>query len=1751
MRRRLLLTCGLAVSLIFVTLWMLRPVQAAPTVLTFPDCGLTLQDCLDAANPGDTVNITLTATYIGSLALTKPVSLTASVPGVIIQADANNRVLLVSGSAISQSVIISNVTLQGGSVPDGSGGGVYVDNGAQIQFVNVTVTNNIAQTGGGVYVTNDSVFTQTGGSIDANQAEDGGGVYVYSGRAALNETAIRANTAITNGGGLFSAFGRVDVSGGVVRDNQAGSQGGGVYVFGLTASYRQSGGTLRNNRALNGNGGGVYVGFGSTQLDNVTTINNQAWSGGGLYGYYGPVTVTGGSLGNNSASNSGGGLYAQASVVTIANTTVTGNSASSGGGLYFNLAPAMFANLQISNNQAWSNGGGFYLSAGTMTLTNVVLDNNQAGTGGGAYAQNGALTFNGGQLTRNRATGGNGGGLYNGSQTVMQGTLITNNVATSSGGGIYQGGSFTAMATAFFSNTAAADGGGLAVLADLKLTGATFVSNTSTSSRGGGVYHSTGVANIQNAVFTANTASSQGGGFYSNRLVTFTAASFVANSSYYGGAIANCGSATTLNTGYFFNNQSGGYGGALYLCGQNWLSGTQLISNTARWAGGGLYSSGNAIINNGIFDKNSTTDPGGSGGHIVTSGRMRLDHTRLTNGAADYGGALRNYGLLTITASSLVFNRAYGSFGEGGAIRNSGPLAMINSTLAYNSADTAGGALFSTDWPATLINDTLDHNTAFSGGGLFANNAIGLANSIVSQGGCAGSIIDNSHNLQYPDATCGASIDVLNPGLGVLGDYGDGTYAYALLPTSPARDAANAALCPSTDQRGVARPIGPGCDIGAFELPDGELRVDAVPLPGNSSQADTTTDIQQVKWYVLNVPEPGSDITVTLSGLKDDFDLFLFAPAATNNTGQLQDWNYLLNPDGTPVESAAGVIIVTTDGVPIVTTAGVIIVTTDGAGGNPGALRDQWQDARRQPNVCFNQNIGQMGNSAQSGGIGTLLCLSAQSGLTNELVALNSRELYGPFYIAVTGHNVFTTGLPYTLTTQVVPNADSAYAPVDYHIAVTFTELMSDTNVYSDVKTLILFQPDRMSQVYGAPETAVLSQSLNMLAAQPQVKGRVIDLSDFEEIRRAYDHLAQHPDQPQAANIVATEIKMLLYNLMHNYPNAEYLVLVGGDSIIPYRRLRDETEFSNERRYAELSAAPAISEALAARYFLSDDYYANAALYPLVWHGRELYLPQLGTGRLVESPDDIINLIDAFISQPILTPTNALVTGYDFLIDQAQAVSATLSQRGITTITSLINNTWTAGDLRSQLIGVPQAPDINALNAHFTHYALIPASVPVSPTLSDYVFATEITATTWYSNALVLSVGCHSGLNIPDETATDNPIDWAQAFSRQGAAFFGNTGYGYGSSDTIALSEKMMNNIVDELGYLGSGAQRVNGLPTLGGALMRAKQRYYNAIGPSGFSTYDEKVMEQVVLYGLPMQAVQLPNPIAPPDSHRPMRRLSAATAVEPISLTFTYSDVNLSTGAYYTLTNLPSPDLQVAGARPIEPRSSLDLQVSDAIAHGALMVGGMFSDTAGFDPALARIITDELYSDLAVEPTFNENAWYPAQVGGINRFWAHNQQSQDRLVVVPGQFKPDLAASTPTHTIGTQRLYSSLQFEIYRSPISETDYIAPSIWQVEAISTTLGLRFHVNTTDQFTVTRVIVLYRQTNEFSWTKKELIDNPATGDAETTVPLPTGPIEYFAQAVDTAGNVALALDHGKPFTQIKTGAVSEMYLPVIMK
>jgi hypothetical protein len=84
----------------------------------------------------------------------------------------------------------------------------------------------------------------------------------------------------------------------------------------------------------------------------------------------------------------------------------------------------------------------------------------------------------------------------------------------------------------------------------------------------------------------------------------------------------------------------------------------------------------------------------------------------------------------------------------------------------------------------------------------------------------SGTITDAGHNLSSDGSCVFTSIGSLNntdPKLGPLANNGGPTMTMRLLPGSPAIDAGDNTAAPPTDQRGVPRPVGLACDIGAYE----------------------------------------------------------------------------------------------------------------------------------------------------------------------------------------------------------------------------------------------------------------------------------------------------------------------------------------------------------------------------------------------------------------------------------------------------------------------------------------------------------------------------------------------------------------------------------------------------------------------------------------------------------------------------------------------------------------------------------------------------------------------------------------------------------------------------------------------------------------------------------------------------------------------------------------------------------------------
>lgn len=291
--------------------------------------------------------------------------------------------------------------------------------------------------------------------------------------------------------------------------------------------------------------------------------------------------------------------------------------------------------------------------------------------------------------------------------------------------------------------------------------------------------------------------------------------------------------ALTIRNGRCTNSCAAGtnVGGGIYnSLGTLTVNNSVISGNSSSSLGGGIYSTGTLNVTNSIISGNSATTGGGG---IFNSGTLTVMFSTFSgNTTPNIGGGISNSGTLTVSHSTFNGNSANIS---GGGIHHSGTSSSIvrNSTFSGNTTGIFGGGIYSTDQSIlTVTNSTFANNaangTGAAGGGVYKLAGAGtltLRNTIVansiSGGSCSAGITNGGNNLDS-GASCGwgsnsGSRSNTNPLLGTLANNGGSTMTLALLPGSPAINTGNPATCTLTDQRGVARPQGGACDIGAYE----------------------------------------------------------------------------------------------------------------------------------------------------------------------------------------------------------------------------------------------------------------------------------------------------------------------------------------------------------------------------------------------------------------------------------------------------------------------------------------------------------------------------------------------------------------------------------------------------------------------------------------------------------------------------------------------------------------------------------------------------------------------------------------------------------------------------------------------------------------------------------------------------------------------------------------------------------------------
>ncbi|MFN8445642.1 MAG: choice-of-anchor Q domain-containing protein [Caldilineaceae bacterium] len=632
-------------------------------------------------------------------------------------------------------------------------------------------------------------------------------------------------------------------------------------------------------------------GFPADARDAVLHIRNYGLSAGL------PPSVT---ISGVTIQNGKGGIYAEQANITVRNSTVISNVSYSyeAGGIAIIVGTLTVEDSLIAKNRA-SSGAGIWGVTAAITITNTIIENNQAINSGNPAV---------------------GGGIYttDSSSVAIGKSKIRNNIATrsdasggcggSSGGGIY-----------FYGNGASS----------FRLLDSEVVSNTATDqvetctiAMGGGInLGNNEITLIQNSLILSNT-SGMGGGIVN---ATYGSSHIVNSTISYNRAIAP-------PAAFSIDGMAGGISASPI----DEIINSTLSHNSATADGGGIYGNVFTITHSTV----AYNTAGGYGGGIFGTPNV-LDSSVHHNSANNGGGMVLALGG-RVERSTLYENVATQEGGGiyllyGARLGESVIYRIFNSTLSSNHAKN-GGAFSDSGASKTAGGDygvayTMFHsNTAFgnsatnSAGGLYHHECCGIEveNSIVADNGLAGDCSGESEfvSLGYNlagDSTCikfNATGDAINtdPLLGPLQDNGGPSPTHALALDSPARESGNSATCFATDQRGIIRPQGLLCDIGAFEL---------VPV----------TPFLYVTPTVLQF-EGQLDTNQTLT---QSFDI-------RNAGGGILDWTIHESTPWLTVSPTSGfdhrtlAATVTTNGLNTGSYDGVITVESPGASGSPQTI---------------------------------------------------------------------------------------------------------------------------------------------------------------------------------------------------------------------------------------------------------------------------------------------------------------------------------------------------------------------------------------------------------------------------------------------------------------------------------------------------------------------------------------------------------------------------------------------------------------------------------------------------------------------------------------------------------------------------------------------------------------------------------------------------------------------------------------------
>ncbi|WP_395690383.1 choice-of-anchor Q domain-containing protein [Nocardioides sp.] len=252
-------------------------------------------------------------------------------------------------------------------------------------------------------------------------------------------------------------------------------------------------------------------------------------------------------------------------------------------------------------------------------------------------------------------------------------------------------------------------------------------------------------------------------------------------------------------------------------------------------AGFEVRSGGALTLVDSVVAGNTAGSSSGGGIDVDSNATAVLTNVVVSGNSADDGAGIHvdpsmgQTGRLTMTNVTLFGNTATGN---GGGLYVEGTVTARKVTIGQNTANGAGGGVWVKAGASVRFDEsTLAGNGADNANGLYnagASTAVRVRNTIIADSAaadCAGSstpvLTSEGHNLERGH-TCAftGEGDLRNKDPKIVSlkpAGGNGLPVFVLASTSPAVNRGDNPSCSSTDERGLPRPSGSRCDIGAYE----------------------------------------------------------------------------------------------------------------------------------------------------------------------------------------------------------------------------------------------------------------------------------------------------------------------------------------------------------------------------------------------------------------------------------------------------------------------------------------------------------------------------------------------------------------------------------------------------------------------------------------------------------------------------------------------------------------------------------------------------------------------------------------------------------------------------------------------------------------------------------------------------------------------------------------------------------------------